>query len=125
MKAAAGILLCLSTFVAGQDFQKSQEKVRIQSSSVSEASGLAVSPTNPEFLWLINDSGSPALLHLCDTMGKERGIVSIKGARNIDWEDISSFTLDGKNYLLIADTGDNGSKRKSCTLYVLEEPSLP
>jgi len=44
------------------------------------------------------------------------------GIKNNDWEDLASFELDGKTWLLIADTGDNGGVRKNCTLYVIAEP---
>jgi len=125
MKAAACLCFCLSTVAYGQDFQKTERKITIQSPSIKEASGLAVSSRNPDFLWLINDSGAPPLLHLCDVNGNERGVVSVKGARNVDWEDIASFSMNGENFLLIADTGDNSSKREGCTLYLIEEPILP
>jgi len=125
MKAAACLCLYLCTAAYGQDFQKTERKITIQSPSIKEASGLAVSSRNPDFLWLINDSGAPPLLHLCDVNGNERGVVSVKGARNVDWEDITSFSVNGENFLLIADTGDNSSKRDNCTLYVIEEPILP
>jgi len=51
--------------------------------------------------------------------------VKVAGATNVDWEDLDSFDLDGKHYLLIADTGDNGGIRKLLTLYVSEEPAHP
>ena len=41
-----------------------------------------------------------------------------------DWEDIDSFQYENKNYLLIADVGDNKRRRKSCKLYVFAEPEL-
>ena len=125
MKAMACLCLCLSPAAYGQDFQKTERKITIKSPSLKEASGLAVSSRNPDFLWLINDSGAPPLLHLCDVKGNERGVVSVKGARNVDWEDIASFSMNGENFLLIADTGDNVSKRDGCTLYLIEEPTLP
>ena len=38
--------------------------------------------------------------------------MALKKARNIDWEDLASFSIDGKAYLLVADTGDNDAKRE-------------
>jgi hypothetical protein len=49
----------------------------------------------------------------------------VEGAKNVDWEDLSSFKLDGISYLLIADSGDNGSKRDNCRCYIIREPALP
>jgi hypothetical protein len=107
------------------EFQLTDQKARIQSPSVKEASGLAVSPKDDDFLWTVNDSGGSAEIHLLNTDGADRGKVRITNAANIDWEDVASFTLDGKSYLLIADTGDNNAARKSCSVYILREPKLP
>ncbi len=97
----------------------------LQSPAVTEASGLAASPTAADALWLINDSGSPAVLHLAGTDGSDRGTVTLRDIRNTDWEDLASFILGGKPYLLVADTGDNGSTRPECLLHIVAEPALP
>ncbi len=101
------------------------ERHWIQSPAVLETSGLAVSPSNPEFLWVLNDSGATPDVHLTGVDGTSRGVVRLKNSRNIDWEDLAAFIMDQKSYLLIADIGDNGAKRKSCMLYVMREPTLP
>ncbi|MEO5913130.1 MAG: hypothetical protein ABIS50_02780 [Luteolibacter sp.] len=106
-------------------FQLTDQKAAIQSSAVTEASGLAVSAKDDHFLWTLNDSGGTPDLHLLNPDGADRGKVTVTNAKNIDWEDIASFTLDGKPYLLIADTGDNKSVRKSCTIHIVREPKLP
>jgi hypothetical protein len=106
-------------------FLPSAEKSAIQSEAIKEASGLAVSNKNPEFLWVINDSGAEPAIHLVEQNGKDRGRVTVKQSNNRDWEDLDSFTVDGMNYLLVADTGDNEAKRDFCTLYILREPALP
>jgi hypothetical protein len=49
----------------------------------------------------------------------------VSGATNVDWEDLDSFDLDGKHYLMVADTGDNGGIRKVLSLLVFEEPAHP
>lgn len=101
------------------------ERPKLQSPAVNEASGLAISSANPGFMWIINDSGGTPDIHLAGTDGTDRGKVTLADTRNIDWEDLASFTLDDQNYLLVADTGDNDSKRKSCTLHIVREPALP
>lgn len=98
---------------------------KLQPSPIVEASGLAISSVNPNFMWLVNDSGGTPDIYLTSTDGTYRGKVTVRGTQNIDWEDLASFSLGGKNYLLVADTGDNSSQRDSCTLHILREPTLP
>lgn len=107
------------------DFVPSPGKSVLHSEDIREASGIAASCRGDGFLWIINDSGAAPSIHLVEVSGKDRGKINLNQARNIDWEDLVSFSLDGKPYLLVADTGDNNAKRESCTLYVLREPPLP
>ena len=118
---ALGFLPSLSA----AEFSLTNQKAQIQSADVTEASGLAVSSRDDRFLWTINDSGGTPDLHLLGIDGTDRGEVKITNAKNTDWEDIASFKLDGKPWLLVADTGDNNSKREFCTLHLLREPKLP
>lgn len=97
----------------------------IRSPQVAEASGLAVSPTHPDFLWVINDSGNAAEVHLINADGTPRGKFSVPTVTNRDWEDIAAFKLEGKPYLLVADTGDNESHHDSCMLHLFAEPVPP
>ena len=94
----------------------------ITSKELNEVSGLAASARHEDVLWAINDGGNPARLHALGRRGAIQARFEVKGAKNIDWEDMASFTLDGKHYLLVADTGDNGGKRKDFLLHVFEEP---
>lgn len=48
----------------------------------------------------------------------------ISGAAAHDWEDMASYTLDGKHYLLLADVGDNRRQLRQHKLYIVEEPTL-
>jgi hypothetical protein len=95
----------------------------ITSKDLDEVSGFAASHAHEDVLWAINDSGNPARLHAISLRGRELAQFAVEGAKNIDWEDLASFDLDGKHYLLVADTGDNGGLRKSISLYVFEEPA--
>jgi len=97
----------------------------LKAKAVHEASGLAVSSRNNSYLWIVNDSGSAPDLHLVEAGGTYRGKVGVSGTANTDWEDLASFTLEGKPFLLAADTGDNTAKRETCTLIVIREPELP
>lgn len=92
---------------------------------VAESSGIAASRRRPGVFWTHNDSGNSAHIYAFDTKGSDLGLFSISGAAAQDWEDIASFSVDGKSYLLIADTGDNVARRASCSLVIVEEPELP
>jgi hypothetical protein len=59
---------------------------------------------------------------LFDLKGRDLGSCLLAGVTNNDWEDISSFTMDGKPHLLIADTGNNGLAAAVHMLYLVEEP---
>ncbi|WP_411825639.1 hypothetical protein [Luteolibacter sp. AS25] len=120
------IPLLYGTNLSAEPVYTAEKEIRRNlSPDVTEASGLAVSPTNPNFLWIINDSGNGNTVHLTGIEGEDRGAITIKGVRNRDWEDLAAFTLNGLPYLLIADTGDNSSRRSSVFLYIIREPKLP
>ena len=93
----------------------------LESASLTEASGLARSHKKEGLLWAINDDGPPVLYAL-DSTGSRMGKVTISRSSNRDWEDLASFSLRDKAYLLIADVGDNERRRKDVTLYIVEEP---
>jgi hypothetical protein len=95
----------------------------LQDKSVDEASGLAHSNRQEGLFWVINDGGKPRI-HAIDASGATRGKIKLSDARNVDWEDLASFRLLGEPYLLVADTGDNQSRRDNVTLYIVEEPDL-
>jgi hypothetical protein len=90
---------------------------------IKESSGVAASRTNPGCFWTHSDEGGPRLF-LIDREGETRAMVRLDDAKLKDWEDIASFSRGGKNYLLVADTGDNNLDRDKCRLYVIEEPRI-
>lgn len=96
---------------------------RIDIDEVDEASGLARSQRKPGVFWVHNDDGKPRVYAISDA-GKRVGRLTLDDAKNRDWEDVSSFMLDDKPYLLIADVGDNMRRRKAVYLYVVAEPDL-
>lgn len=89
-----------------------------------ETSGLAVSHRTPGLLWTHNDSGGDPVLFAVNANGSLRGKVRLEGAGNFDWEEVTSFELDGKSWLLAADIGDNFALRPGCVLHLLEEPAV-
>ncbi len=95
----------------------------ITSGELDEVSGLAASRAHEDVLWVIEDSGNPARLHALSRRGDVLARYEVEDASNVDWEDLASFDLEGKHYLMVADTGDNGGRRKDFMLHVFEEPS--
>ena len=94
-------------------------------SPVNEASGIADSKINPGYLWVEEDSGNPPQLYLLDHTATTVKKIYIKGASNIDWEDIA--LADGpdaaKKYLYIAEIGDNDAVHAISAFYRFEEPA--
>jgi len=95
----------------------------ITSGELDEVSGLAASRRHDGVLWAINDGRNPARLFAITPRGRVLARFEVEGADNVDWEDLASFDLDGRHYLLVADTGDNGGLRRDFALHVFEEPA--
>lgn len=89
---------------------------------LDEVSGLAASRRHPDTLWMLNDGGNDARLYAVGHRGGKLATLRIAGVDNTDWEDIAAFDLDGRPYLLVADTGDNGGLRRTLQLHVVPEP---
>ena len=95
----------------------------VTSRQLDEISGLAASHAHDGVLWAINDGGNPARLYAISRRGRLLARYEVEGASNQDWEDLSSFELGGRRYLLLADTGDNAGRRRGFSLHVFEEPA--
>jgi hypothetical protein len=89
---------------------------------LDEISGMAASRAHDDTLWVANDGGNAADLHAIGLRGGLQATFHVAGVANTDWEDLAAFDLEGRHYLLIADTGDNGGLRKTLQLHVIEEP---
>jgi len=92
---------------------------------LKEISGIAASHRHPDRYWVINDGGNRPRCYAISAEGSRQMTLRIAGVGNHDWEDIASFTFDGIPYLMIADVGDNGARRRHCTLYFVQEPEFP
>ncbi len=92
--------------------------------AIDESSGIAASRRTPGVFWTHNDSGSDARIYAFDTEGKDLGSCLLAGVQAYDWEDITSFTWNGKPYLLIGDTGNNGLAAAVQMLHLVEEPAV-
>lgn len=89
---------------------------------MTESSGLAPSHRFPGQWYTHNDSGDTARFFRFDAAGKVQAILLLVGAAAVDWEDMSSAQLGGRNYLYFGDVGDNARRRPSIAVYRCEEP---
>ena len=118
------LALCVALAACGgDDAPSSRLSGLLLDGELAETSGLAASRAHPGTLWLVEDGGNPARLHAVSRRGRRIASYDIDGAPNTDWEDLSAFEHDGKRYLLVADTGDNGGLRRTLLLHAIEEPA--
>lgn len=97
----------------------------LDSTAITELSGIAYSQKIPGVYWGHNDSGDSARVFAFDGAGRDLGALSLPGAFALDWEDMASFSSAGQAWLLLADVGDNDALRRSVRLHILAEPSAP
>ena len=102
--------------------KKAKRTGRIEDRSIFECSGMATSNHQEDRYWVHNDSGHSATLYRLGPTGKTELELELEGVKNIDFEDIASFQLDGRPLLAVADVGDNRKQRKQVQVYLLEEP---
>src|SRR5690606_27328002 len=119
MLLAAALLLCACTAQA----PFAQLSGMLLDARLDEISGLAASQAHEGVLWMLDDGGNDAQLFAVGTRGGLQATFQVAGVAKTDWEDIAAFELDGRRYLLVADTGDNGGLRRSLQLHVIEEPA--
>lgn len=100
------------------------ERTGTLSSPVLESSGVAVSRRYPGILWTHNDSGDGPMLYATNLAGDDLGRYLVPGARNVDWEDMGLARCPRQpgDCIYLADTGDNGERRRSVVLYAVPEP---
>lgn len=120
---ASTLLLC--GLLAGCGAGSTQPRLAglLLDGELDETSGLAASRAHRNTLWLVEDGGNGAKLHAVSRRGRRLASFRVEGAANTDWEDLAGFDWQGRHYLLIADTGDNGGLRRTLLLHVIEEPA--
>ena len=101
-----------------------RELAKLANKNIDESSGLASGRRNKGVLWTHNDSGDRPQFFAINLAGADLATVALVGAGARDWEDICSFTIKGKHFLMLGDFGDNGGTRLDCRLYVVAEPLL-
>jgi hypothetical protein len=73
-----------------------------------------------KLLWTINDSGGENKIYGFDFSGKIKKEIEIKGAKNIDWEDIAQ----DEKYIYISDFGNNYNSRKDLKVYQIKKKDI-
>jgi hypothetical protein len=96
----------------------------LENTKIRESSGLARSRREAGFFWTHNDSGGDARVFLIDEKGRDRGSFLLKDTLAYDFEDIFSFSEEGKHYLVLCDVGNNGRAAPIQMLHLVEEPEF-
>jgi hypothetical protein len=107
------------------NYQQAVKLCELEKRDVTESSGLALSTKYADRFWTHNDSGDKPRLFAFDRQGRHLGTSHVAGADAVDWEDMAAATIDGQPYLIVGDVGDNGKRRKKCTIYLILEPDNP
>ncbi len=99
----------------------------VADSRIAEASGIVASRRHPGHYYVQNDSGNAAEVFVLDRKGRVRAVLTLKGTRNVDWEDIAIApgAAADRFDVVIADIGDNKARRADIRLYRFPEPDLP
>jgi hypothetical protein len=92
------------------DFETIPKSSLFSSNIANEASGVADSRSMPGNLWIHEDGDNPNLLYQFSHSAEYKGNIQMPFP-NRDWEDISIGIgpESGKNYIYIAEIGDNGA----------------
>jgi hypothetical protein len=106
------------------DFLPGKKLAELKHKKLNEVSGLASSINNPGFLWAHNDSGNGPEVFLIDLNLQIEKTCILAGIENRDWEDIAvgPGPDSSKNYVYIAEIGDNSAVYKLKYIYRFEEP---
>ncbi len=106
-------------------FYQGIQIAEIMNQDASGASGIGVSRAYPNMFWIENDQGSVNHIYLFDTTGTERADLSVSGATDRDWTDMSvgPGPDSSMTYVYIADIGDSKAKNPYSVIYRFPEPN--
>ena len=109
------------------DFGNASTVGQLSRDNIREASGLVASPNHSNRYWLHNDSGDSARIYAMTRSGEDRGIVNLGGINARDFEDIGMGPGPNanKDYIYVADIGNNGHGRATLWIYRFVEPAPP
>ena len=106
-------------------FDTGKKIAELENEKITESSGIAASTLAKNRFWTHNDSGDKARLFAFDSKGRHLGTAKIDDASSKDWEDMASCQIKGRSFLVVGDVGDNGRRRKSYKLFIVDEPENP
>jgi hypothetical protein len=92
--------------------------VTISDARIHESSGLAPSEQHPGYFYTVNDMGYTPQVFVVAPDGSTAAVLTLDGAVNNDWEDIS--VADDKVY--VGDIGGGKTDRSSIDVLVFDEP---
>jgi PKD repeat protein len=92
----------------------------VRSDAVNEAAGIAPSTVEDGLVYLANDGGGTNRVYAVNPDGTVRSVLTLKGAWNVDWEDLSAGP--GRT-IWVADTGDDLLNRSQIAVYSFVEPT--
>jgi hypothetical protein len=102
------MLITCSDTDAPPEVSATLDKIRDLPSEITELSGMT--EVDGGVQWMINDGGNAAILYAYNpALGTIERRIAVKGAVNIDWEEISQ----DDQHLYIGDFGNNGTGNRS------------
>lgn len=124
VRLGLALLACIALAACAREASSPQPRLAgvLLDGALNETSGLAASGRFRDTLWLVQDGGNDAVLHAVSRRGARRASLQVDGVHNTDWEDLAAFTWQGRPFLLVADTGDNGGLRRTLLLHAIPEP---
>lgn len=96
---------------------------QLQSTQLRELSGIAPVLGKRNKYWAINDSGNKPQLFVMNGSGKHLATIDLS-LRNRDWEDLSSYSYNGENWIALAETGDNLEVHAVSSIYIFIQPDF-
>jgi hypothetical protein len=94
---------------------------RMDRTEVVESSGLAVANEQGD-LWTHGDGGNTIKLYQVTQQGDLLQALTLRGTRNVDWEDLAQDRKRG--YLFVGDFGNNTNKRRDLSIYRVSGPKF-
>src|SRR5687767_10710977 len=132
LKISIVLLLTFAIAACGQEtkttdgFETRKVLAELKNTKLKEVSGVASSVNNKGMLWAQNDSGNSPEIYLIDENLEVVLTCHLMGIENRDWEDIAvgPGPDPAKNYVYIADIGDNKAAYPYKYIYRFEEPVI-
>jgi hypothetical protein len=117
--ALPGALVASMLLLPGEAQAASSTNRVIRDPRITESSGMALSTRFKDVVYTHNDAGDAARVFAVGPKGYTRAVLTLKGVRAIDWEDISKGP---RRSLWIGDIGDYGHTRSEIAVYRIREP---